>query len=564
MKKRIFCLVLCALMLLPVLLTGCSGSDDTTTVEEESSRSTVSINLWIITDEKTTKEAEMLVEEAFNQYTKSTFTTYVDLVFLTADEYEQKLNEKFQQIEEKAAAEKEAAKKAKEEAASIKAAGGTVTTVTTAVTETSAEETVKNEYGVSELKYPEISDSQIDIVLVKGYDMLSSLVSAGRLSRLDEELSSTGSAKKLNDYINSAFFSFTKINSMTYAIPNNHIIGEYSLLLINKELAAKYYIDTDGISTLDQCADFIRNVGENETGITPMLAPVDSANIMYWSDDGEFSILSSAISSAAALTVSGSKTLNTRVTIANPFTTTLFKKHAVLMKEFEQNGWFSKDPENDTSFAVGIVNGDYSLFDKYSDDYCIKVLRKPTADEDTLFESMFAVSSYTKNLTRSMEVITAINTVPALRNILQYGVENVHYELDDNGAVSRLNNDYMMELINTGNAFAAYPEEGMSLDVWENGKLQNRDAIVSPFVGLGTVWKTVDSSILEALVPISKEYYARMTATKTVDELNEFFDTARTEILENPAYQAAVDRENTASPISVYEAWYTKNWPEEA
>jgi len=74
--------------------------------------------------------------------------------------------------------------------------------------------------------------------------------------------------------------------------------------------------------------------------------------------------------------------------------------------------------------------------------------------------------------------------------LLQYGVEGVHYtvETDENGVktAKRLNSDYMMDLYATGNAFLAYidAESGMSKDVWESGKVQNRDSLVDPLLGL--------------------------------------------------------------------------------
>jgi hypothetical protein len=100
---------------------------------------------------------------------------------------------------------------------------------------------------------------------------------------------------------------------------------------------------------------------------------------------------------------------------------------------------------------------------------------------------MFGVCAYTRSESRSMEIVTYMNTNAEFRNILQYGVEGTHYELIDNGngttTVKPLVNDYKMDIYATGNVFLAHPEPQMSPDIWENGKIQNRYSMVDPLLG---------------------------------------------------------------------------------
>ena len=217
----------------------------------------------------------------------------------------------------------------------------------------------------------------------------------------------------------------------------------------------------------------------------------------------------------------------------NPFAISQFTSHELQMQEYEDKGYFSKNPETDDKFAVALMKGDASLPDAYSDDYYVKVVKKPVATEETVFESMLGVTTYTKNLDRAMEIITLLNTDPELRNLLQYGIKGTHYDIDETGALRRLNDHYMMNLVDTGNVFMAYPEEGMPLDAWEYGKKQNLDAIVSPLLGLGTVWEEVDKEIMEKIDALSEQYFARMDACTNATELSEFFTTAVAELEEN-------------------------------
>ncbi|NLK38810.1 MAG: hypothetical protein GX303_00990 [Clostridiales bacterium] len=557
MKIRLISLVLCVLMISFAILVGCSSKDDEFDInpEETAPRTPVSLNFWIITDKKTTPDAQTAVEKAFNDIVKSRFTTYVDLVFLTEDEYKTALANKMEEIDEQKKLEEEEAKRRREEERSKRAAGITDAKTSAPDTTEYVEETVTNAYGLPELKYPNLSDYQIDIILIKGIDMLNDLVKANRLNPLDKYL--TAESKQLTKYIHPIFMDMCKINKVTYAIPNNQVIGEYTYLLINKELADKYYYDPDSFSRLDDetTKKFIEEIAEKEKDYTPVLSRVDSPFIHYWSDDGSRSLLASYFSATASQGIRG--------IMRNPFAISQFTSHELQMQEYEDKGYFSKNPETDDKFAVALMKGDASLPDAYSDDYYVKVVKKPVATEETVFESMLGVTTYTKNLDRAMEIITLLNTDPELRNLLQYGIKGTHYDIDETGALRRLNDHYMMNLVDTGNVFMAYPEEGMPLDAWEYGKKQNLDAIVSPLLGLGTVWEEVDKEIMEKIDALSEQYFARMDACTNATELSEFFTTAVAELEENEDFKTAISMDSEiASPHSVYfNKWYNVLWP---
>jgi hypothetical protein len=106
------------------------------------------------------------------------------------------------------------------------------------------------------------------------------------------------------------------------------------------------------------------------------------------------------------------------------------------------------------------------------------------ADEYAMYGNMFAISANTKYAEACMEVITLLNTDPAARNILQYGIENVNYVIDeDTGVLHRLNNSYMMDIVKTGNCYIAYLEEGLPRDYWEDAKVQSNETLIDPLLG---------------------------------------------------------------------------------
>ena len=178
MKRRILSLMLCLVTLLTVF-AGCQKKevDEEELNKEQSVRTAVSLNMWVVTEKKISEETEALIENAFNEVTKARFTTYVDLIFCTESEYNKALDAKFEGIQAAIDAAEAEEQRKKEEARSLKAAGittvaDTTEEVTTVITE---EATILNEYGVVELEYPAIPDDQIDIVLVIGRERLEEL-----------------------------------------------------------------------------------------------------------------------------------------------------------------------------------------------------------------------------------------------------------------------------------------------------------------------------------------------------------------------------------------------------
>ena len=540
MRKKFTCLLLCLVAMLSLTFGGCGEEDSTDLENEVSARKAVTLNMWVISEKEISAETEALVEEAFNELTQSKYTTKVDFIFLTEDEY-------FDTLDAKLAA---AAENKANEDPGIFLPG--FAEETTEAVETTAEMVV-NELGQRLLKYPDVEEHQIDIIFLAGQDRLTQYIQEGKLSSMDTNLNST--SKVLKDYIYPSFLEQIKYEKSTYAIPNNHLIGEYTYLLVNKELAEKYYIDVSKISSFVDCADLIEEIGTKETGIAPVLAYADPVNMQYWLGNNDMALVASYVPAQA--------TLGNRTVMRSLLDNTSFTDHMVLMQKCEDNGWFAADPEKTTDFGVAILTGGYELQKQYADKYEVKVLTYPTLTEDTVYESMFAVSAYTANFDRAMEIITFINTNAEAKNILQYGVEGVHYEIDeDDGTLKYLNDDYRMNNLYTGNSFLAYTTEDMPADIWENAKAANRESRISPYYGFSSDWSNVSESFLQILRDISVSYIDRMNACTNAEELSAFFATAKSELATNEQFKAAFSTDDeSSSPYAIYSRWFTRLWP---
>ena len=269
MNKKLVCLMLSVLMLLPFVLTGCSTQQENEeTTGETVDNSAKTIVMWLVTEEETTPAAQKLVQEAFTKITKAKFKTNVVLKFCTEKEYYTMLENAIeseqadQQLREEA--EKElrkylkAHKNEKDEdeltqdflAANPKYVGYIDLSAddedeSTAVTE---EETETNEWGISEIKYPEPKENQVDIFYLASYDRYVDYAGREWLASLDEELGAA--SKKLTDYISAPLLQGVQLNGVVYAIPNNVMIGEYTYMMIDKKLYDEHLQNLDKVKTV--------------------------------------------------------------------------------------------------------------------------------------------------------------------------------------------------------------------------------------------------------------------------------------------------------------------------
>lgn len=606
MKKRLLCLFLVLVTVLSLTMTACSsGDEEEVDVEEDMGAQTITMRLVSekrvcnndeefaafckelkdgglkedsdeykkqVAEMKKTMEAYEAVEYAFSKLTKSKYKINVDLMFYTEEEYRETLSKTMDKyaLETKkiALAEKALSKYIADyqewwneaypgqefPTELVKADFYTRYPEYEEYKGKSSEEEEdiyfeeqykENEDGIKELVYPEADPAQLDIIYISGLDMYNEYINNEWIIDLNSLIGTTG--KKLNDYITGALLNGIKVDGMTYAIPNNVQIGEYTYMLIDKELYTTYYgPDPEKVENILDIGVFLRDIVENENGYADAkdnVIPIDSSFdecisqfVWYWNlerntlkdKDGNDVIVEEPI---IVNGVDTGKTKPVTVTLGydiskennfsligslygNPatagrgqieygfnalFLNEQYRKIFTTLKEYEYNGYFAKADDEREKAAVTFVKGDYSIkraalenggvyTDENGNEYYAYAVKNPEVGEKELYGNMFAVSANSVRTQACMQIITLINTNAEARNILQYGVQGVNYIVDeDTGVLKRINEDYMMSLEKTGNCFIAYPDprngENLTMEYWENAKKQNNDALINPLLG---------------------------------------------------------------------------------
>lgn len=549
--KRIISLMLCLLMLVP-MLASCSDKEeeDDLQIIETAVRSAVTLGVYVITEDGTTDEAAQAVENAINTIVKSKYTTKLEIFYLTEEEY-------YDTIEARLETMSKGGVEPEEEVSDTVAEGEETDAPET------ENETFVNEFGVTEIKYPDLAASQIDLLMIADYDKYVEYVNNGWLYNLDESIKNA--SKKLSDYIYPTILASAKVKGGTYAIPNNRPIGECTYMIIDKALAKEYGLDIDKVDSISDLDSFCAWVKENKNGVTPFAGYYEDIDVAYMNVNkaaGAFVDEFSLVGTYGSDTVTAAESL---------FANEAYKRDVLALAKMNFEGYFGS--ENATNFAVAIKTGDAFDMAEYSKDYEIVAIDGVSEPTEELCSSMFAVSKFTKEFKRVMEVVTLLNTSDEIRNLLQYGIENVNYELDETtGELKRMNNDYMMDLYKTGNVYMAYPEEGMPVDIWELSKKQNivtgtytvdafdgfeipadRKEVVDTETGKVTeeAFK-VDYTSSTELAKASEELLRTLTKARTYEE----FEAAVNGAAEKYAavISAFLDTTNQNTPYSLYMA----------
>lgn len=305
MKKKLICLTLSVLMLLSCLLTGCSQStEDEDGADEAVDNSAKTITMWLMspniedivdevlgarkdgqTDEERYAEARQLVAlgqarvaEQFTEITKSLYKTNVVLKFCEEDEYYEKLETSITALVKAEELKEEADKALRVYLAANSGSGLSRAELTAKFYEENPqysdyqedeeeddeevqteEETVVDDYGIASIKYPDAKANQVDIFYLGGRAKYYEYYQSEWLASLDEELSA--SSNKLHQYVSPSLLDGVRIDGAVYGIPNNVAVGEYTYMLIDKEIYdGTYNSGVEQVSTVLDLSTFLNDV----------------------------------------------------------------------------------------------------------------------------------------------------------------------------------------------------------------------------------------------------------------------------------------------------------------
>ena len=524
MNKRIISLLL-ALVMIAACFAGCAKKTDEEAIadtNEAASENAITLAMYLLAEKEVSPEQEAKIEKAVNNITNAKFKIKLDLFYYTADKYYEALEKSFKarmEAEEEGLIQKPVEDENKEDVM------------------------VKDELGVSHILYPTIDGFQVDIFYVGGYEQFIKYMdfnydekdpkaTAMMYSKIDDQIK--GSAKVLEDSISPNLLSYIKsMNNGTYALPTNTDIGEYTYLLLHKDVLAKTRYNTaNGLAQFTSltCAatrSVLSQVATSYKQYVPLYSCLGEdglavTGIKYWGVDEngvpstEFSALASSYSTSALYGTEASYMSSLDSVMGN----TSFVNQLTYLKQYKSYGYFGTEKDlKDGKVAVAYMKGSADIPVKYADNYEAVIIENPTLTTEDVYANMFAVSSYTTSVKRSMDILAYLNTNVEFRNLILYGIEGENYQfvesdyVDEDGdpymVVRRLNDNYMMDINKTGNTFKAYVLEGEDPSLVEFYKIQNNAVKIDLTMGFHYEWQDykVSAEALEELRELSARVY---------------------------------------------------------
>lgn len=330
-----------------------------------------------------------------------------------------------------------------------------------------------------------------------------------------DDLLKTEKGKMLKDTIDNRFWEGVSIDNKIYGVPNQKELGVAPMWVFTKEYIDKYNIPYADIHTLEDLEPWLKLIKENEPNVVPFYITKGFSYTVF------FDQLVDPI---------GIGTEDETLTIKNMFATEEMRKTLDTLRRFYKLGYINGDSAtatDDKSVKRFVTKGDGQPYaDKiWSKDLGYDVVTSAIADtvitNGSATGSLISISQNSKNKEKAFEFLTLLNTDKKLRNMLNYGIEGVHYQKVGDETIKILNPEqkrYEVPYFALGNLFLTYVLEGEPETKWEEFKTFNDAAKISPALGFKFDTSKVSTEIA-AINNVLEEFKASLySGSVDIDE----------------------------------------------
>ncbi len=337
----------------------------------------------------------------------------------------------------------------------------------------------------------------------------------GAFMELDDLLDKYGQGIK--DTIDPAFLEGSKVDGHNYAIPANKELPAQEVWRFNKELLDKYNLDASSATTFESLEPLLKTIKENEPDITPYAMLKDFVPAM------PFDYLIEKMPMVVPMDTTDYKVINI-------LETPELKEMLKTVRKYYEAGYISPEVATTTSAEDLYKSGkwfmDRAATQPFADNlwsasYGYPVVSSPASKPYiynwSVMGSMQAISANSKYPEKAMEFLNLLNTDSYLRNLVDSGIEGVHYEKVSDNVIKNLpdSKNYDMPTFSLGNIMINYLNEGDPENKWEEFKKFNESGINAPLLGFNFDTSKVSNEI--AAVQNVKEEFWSSLMTGTVD-----------------------------------------------
>lgn len=312
----------------------------------------------------------------------------------------------------------------------------------------------------------------------------------GAFLELDELLKKEG--KEMYGKIDQRFWNAAKVGGVTYAVPNEKEIGSCPMWVFTKEYVDKYNIPYQDIHNLEDLEPWLQLIKEKEPDVVPLYLTKDYSAPTYM-DKIQDPV--------------GIEYADDTLTVKNVFETEKMKSTLKTMRKYYLAGYINKDAataSDDKSVKRFVTKGDGQPYAEliWGKDLGYEVVTSTIMDTQVTNVSargaMTAINKNSEHPEKAMALLNLINTDEYLRNLLNYGIEGVHYEkvkATDEEIKASEGKDYIYDVK------LKYNEEkrkDYSVPYWVQGGLFNTYVMVNEPLDKWAVFKEFNDASKEA------------------------------------------------------------------
>ncbi|GGG18670.1 ABC transporter substrate-binding protein [Paenibacillus aceti] len=368
-------------------------------------------------------------------------------------------------------------------------------------------------------------------------------IQRGAWLRLNDYLS--GVSKEMYDAIDPVFWEGVRMaDGGIYGVPTNKELATREHWMYPDELVRKYDIDISKYTTLESLEPLLGLIRVKEPSYLPMELDKDSHN--FFALEGYEYIIDKKLPLMVLSQLPNAP-------VVDIFETKEARQVLDTLRRYYKAGYINEDAalrelqglkRNERVFWKAAGGGPLSE-NIWSKDRGYKVVAYPVTPMKVTTESVrggiMAVSADTKHPVECMKFLNELNTNPEIRNLFNYGIEGVHYDLDSNGQVVLIRPkdsngepvpdappDYAGVQYTQGNWFILKTMGGETpdpLDKWEQFRESNSHALKSSLLGFTPDLSHMPIQRKNIEMVWEKYYPSLMTGSVDVEvELPKFID----------------------------------------
>ena len=350
----------------------------------------------------------------------------------------------------------------------------------------------------------------------------------GAYLELSDLLESNG--KELKETINPLFLEGATINGNLYGIPANKEVGQQLGWAYNKRMAEEAGVleDMENAKTLEDLEPILEKVKAKFPNLKmPMAA--GSGFFPYMPYDY---LLGENLPFGIALEGDTTK-------IVNIYEQEDVKNTLNTLRRFYQKGYIHSQAATDTDphemsvenwfvrkeqYAPGAVEM-WSSNAKYDVGYTPS--HDPLTINNSVTGSVMSISAASKNPEKAMEFLNLLNTDEYLRNLIDRGIEDVHYTTNEDKTITKTEDaqNYSMPSWALGNVFLTKNYDTDPTDRIEQYEEFNSQAVASPTLGfyadttnISTEIATISNIVQEFKAPL---FTGSVDTDKYLGQLND-------------------------------------------